>query len=70
MKVLRHIVQGLLGGKVRHLKGEYQRMLRVFDQAGGSWEGVVNGSVEDILLLKKVVVVAFKNGYLSKKEAS
>ena len=47
---------------------ELSRASRVFCKAGGSWERVFHGSVRDTLLLKKVLTVAFKKGYLTRKE--
>jgi hypothetical protein len=57
-----------LGGKIVPLPGEFDRVSRVFSKAGGSWKRVFHGSAEDIDLLKKVLKVAFKHGYLTKKE--
>ena len=58
----------VLGGKIVPMPSEFDRVLRVFSKAGGSWKRVFNGSVEDINLLKTVLKVAFKNGYLTKTE--
>jgi len=58
----------ILNGKVVPMPSEFNRVSRVFSKAGGSWKRVFNGSVEDINLLKTVLKVAFKNGYLTKTE--
>lgn len=47
---------------------EFDRISRVFSKAGGSWKRVFHGSSEDINLMKKVLKVALKHGYLTKKE--
>jgi len=47
---------------------EFDRVSRVFSKMGGSWERVFNGSPEDLHLIKLVLKVAVKKGYLTKKE--
>jgi len=58
----------VLSGKIHPRAREFDRLSRVFSKAGGSWERIFRGSVDDVELLKTVMVVAFKNGYLTKKE--
>ncbi len=58
----------VLAGKIMPRPGEFNQLGRVFSKAGGSWERVFNGSVEDIELLKLVMKVAYKHGHLTKKE--
>lgn len=55
-----------LDGKVIPRPDEFDRVARVFSKAGGSWERLFLGSPEDIGLLKTVLKVAFKHGYLTK----
>ena len=57
-----------LEGKVVPRPAEFNRVARVFSKAGGSWERLFLGSPEDIELLKRVLKIAFKNGYLTKTE--
>ena len=45
---------------------ELDRVSRVFQKAGGSWEQVFLGSVDDLVLLKKTLGVAVKAGVFSK----
>jgi len=59
----------VLGGKFHPRANEFDRVSRVFSKAGGSWKRIFHGSVEDINLLKTVLKVAAKNGYLTKKES-
>ena len=64
-----HKVVGLsLKGGFDPHASEYDRVSRVFIEAGGSWERVFHGSPRDVDLLKKVVKVAGKHGWLTKKE--
>ena len=49
--------------KVVHLPEEYDLIIAVFGRAGGSWEGVFDGDIDAIRLLKKVVKVAYKREY-------
>jgi hypothetical protein len=67
-RYLLKVIQTTLGGKVLEIPSEFSRVSRVFCKAGGSWGRVFNGSIDDITLLKKVVKIAFKKGYLTKKE--
>lgn len=46
---------------------EFRRISRVFCKVGGSWERLFHGSPDDVELLKKVLKVAYKQGYLTKK---
>jgi hypothetical protein len=52
--------------KVKPTPAELDRVSRVFCRSGGSWEQLFLGSVDDLVLLKKVVKVAVKAGSLSK----
>lgn len=54
-------------GRVEHVRAEYDRIADVFSKAGGSWERLFKGNYEDTLLLKRVVKVAIKKGYVTKK---
>jgi hypothetical protein len=58
----------LFGDKIIPRPSEFNRLSRVFSKAGGSWKRLFHGSVEDTNLLKTVMKVAFKSGYLTKKE--
>ena len=58
----------VLGSKVDFKPVEFDRVTRVFSKAGGSWVRVFHGSPDDLGLLKKILVTAFKHGFLTKKE--
>ena len=66
MLKLAHMV---LPGKIHPQPGEFSRMSRVFLKAGGSWQRLFRGSLEDTNLLKTIMKTAFKHGYLTKKES-
>lgn len=51
------------------IPSELSRVSRVFSRAGGSWERLFRGSVQDTLLLKQVIKTAYKQGFLTKKES-
>ncbi len=57
----------VLGGKVEEVPAEFNLVSKVFVKAGGSWQRIFAGSPEDVELLKQVLKVAFKKGYLTKK---
>jgi hypothetical protein len=45
---------------------ELDRVAHVFEKAGGSWEKLTKGSVDDFDLMRRVIKVAVKKGYISK----
>lgn len=61
------MVKIVLDEKVLPLPDEFDRVSRVFSKAGGSWERLFLGSPEDVTLLKTVLKVAFKHGYLTRQ---
>lgn len=67
-RYLMKLVSLTLKDEVVPLASEFDLLSRVFCQAGGSWERVFRGSPEDIALLKRVLKLAFKHGFLTKKE--
>jgi len=61
------MIKTLLDGKkVQHLPHEYDHVLKVFGRMGGSWEAVFRGSVAQTALLKRILKVGIKKGYISK----
>lgn len=66
-RYLQRLIAITLGGKVENVPSEYDHIGRVFAKAGGSWEQVFSGAPKDIALLKKILKVALKKGYLTKK---
>ncbi len=60
------MVKLTLEGKVIPRPEEFNRVARVFLRAGGSWERLFRGSPDDVGLIKTVLKVAFKHGYLTK----
>ena len=59
----------MLSGKVEYRPSEFNRVARVFNKLGGSWESLFKGSPSEISRLRKVIKTAAKNGYLTKKES-
>ena len=45
---------------------EYDHLSRVFARAGGSWERLFKGSVRDVVLLRRIIKLGIKKGFLSK----
>lgn len=68
-RFLMKMIKLTLDGKVVPVPSEFNRVSRVFSRAGGSWERLFLGSPEDVTLLKTVLKVAFKFGYLTKQES-
>ena len=65
-RLIRKILESSYAGKVLHTDAAYAMIVKVFQRAGGSWVRLFLGSSNDIGLLKRVVRVAFKKGYLLK----
>jgi len=67
-RFIRRLLDGTFKGKIEHRAEEYNLVSRVFKKAGGSWASVFHGSPKDINLLKKIISLAIKKGYMTKKE--
>lgn len=65
-RVIRKLLVASYGQKILHRQNEYARICVVFSKAGGSWERLFKGSSRDVSLLKSVLKVAYKRGYLTK----
>lgn len=65
-RLIRKLLDSSFSGKVLHTEKSYALIVRVFQQGGGSWERLFLGSADDMSLLKRVLKVAFKKGYLPK----
>jgi hypothetical protein len=65
-RLIRKLMDSSFSGKVLHTEKSYDLIVRVFQRAGGSWEKLFLGSGDDLHLLKQVLKVAFKKGYLPK----
>lgn len=67
-RFIRKMISLNLPGKVLEKPSEFSRISRVFSKAGGSWVRIYQGSPQDIELLKRILKMAYKKGYLTKKE--
>lgn len=67
-RFIRAVLNSLFEGDVLHIPKEYDRISQVFERLGGSWEEIFDGSIDQIGRLKKVIVFAYENGYLTKKD--
>lgn len=54
--------------KANPTPSEVRTISNVFVKAGGSWEAVFQGSTADIGLLKRVIKIAVKKGFVTKRE--
>jgi hypothetical protein len=66
-RFLQRLYSTTLGGKVEAIPKELDLITRVFKRAGGSWEGIFQGSPKDTNLLKRVLKAAVKLNLLTKK---
>lgn len=53
--------------KCLHLPREFDKIGRAFRRAGGSWERLFKGSAKDIVLLRKILKLAVKHGFITKE---
>lgn len=67
-RMIRKVIGTMYGTKMVTKPSEYDQVSRVFVKAGGSWEKLFRGSPDDLQLLHKVIKIAVKKGYLTKKE--
>jgi len=67
-RMIRKVIGTMYGTKMVTKPSEYDQVSRVFVKAGGSWESLFRGSPDDLQLLHKVIKIAVKKGYLTKKE--
>jgi hypothetical protein len=58
----------LYKGKVYSQPSEFDRISDAFVKIGGTWEGIFKGSPADTDLLKRIVKMAYKKGFLTNKE--
>lgn len=56
-KVIRQIVQHTLAEDMVIQPEDYLAIRKVFSQCAGSWEGLGNGDLKHLALLKKVITV-------------
>ncbi len=65
---MKYICTSLIGKRsVDPRPEELDRAAKVFVKAGGSWERLYNGSVDDMALLKQVLRIAAQDGYITPK---
>lgn len=55
------------GKKLDPRPEEMDLIARVFTKAGGSWEGVFTGSIDEMTLLRKCIKVGIKKGVFTEK---
>ena len=53
-RVVKKVLSMLLGSKVEHIPEEYDYISDKFSEVGGSWVSLHEGSVEQMVLLKKL----------------
>ena len=63
-RLIRKLLDSSFSGKVLHTEKGYDLIVRVFQKAGGSWEKLFLGSADDMVLLKRIIKVAFKKKHL------
>ncbi len=67
-RFIKKLLGVMMEGDVEHIPSELSEVSRVFLGYGGSWERVFQGSIDDIVKLKKVITYAFEKGHLTKTE--
>ena len=67
-RFIQKVVNMILKDKIHPQPSEFDRISEVFVKIGGSWERLFSGSPADTDLLKRIVKMAHKKGFLTKKE--
>jgi len=68
-RFIRYQLKEFLGSKpIHHNPAEYDRVALAFARAGGSWERLFRGSTQDVVLLRRLLKLAIKKGFISKRE--
>lgn len=65
-RLIHKLIESSFGSKVLHVQEDYRRIEMVFAKAEGSWQRLFLGSSSDMGLLKRIIRVAFKKGFLTK----
>jgi hypothetical protein len=68
-RLIRKLLDMAYAGRVEHRLEEYSRIEKVFARSGGRWEVLYRGSGAHLSLLKKILSVAFKKGFLTRRDA-
>jgi hypothetical protein len=65
-RFIRYQIKNFMKGNILHDPDEYAHVCRVFSRAGGSWERLFKGSAQDVVLLRRIIKIAVKEGHISK----
>lgn len=68
-RVIQKILDTTAKGQALSIPAEFTRISDVFLQSGGSWVRLFQGSIDDMMQLKKVIKVGLENDYVTKKGA-
>jgi len=68
-RFIHRVIETHLPGKVQARSTEYKGIAEAFLRLGGSWTRVFLGSPEDVIKLKRIIKVAYKQGYLTRQES-
>jgi len=67
-RLMKALVGSAFGDKgVAPRPEEFDKISVVFQKAGGSWERLFTGSIDDMTLLRKTLQVAIEKGMVTKK---
>lgn len=66
-RFIRYCLQSFVKEKTLHDPAEFDHVARVFARAGGSWERLFKGSATDVVLLRRILKIAVKDGHISKE---
>lgn len=66
-RMIQYCLDTFFSGKGMSIPDEFDKISRAFTHAGGSWERVFTGSAKDVVLLRELVKLALKHGFITKK---
>jgi len=65
-RYIRKLLDISFSGQVEHNPKEYLRVTNAFQKMGGSWEKLFLGSPKDLELLRNLLKIAVKKGFITK----
>lgn len=67
-RLIKKVISITLGGRVEHVLREFNLISSLFSKKGGSWVRLYQeGSVDDLVLLKKIIKSLYKQGRITKR---
>lgn len=66
-RFIAYSLENFMKPKCLHLPKEFDKIGRAFRRAGGSWERLFKGSARDAVLMRRILKLAIKHGFITKE---